>query len=155
MKRKLLTIGVVGIAIASAGYVAAHCEVPCGIYDDHARLDSMLEDTKTIAKAMAEIQELSSKQDALSQNQLSRWVATKEAHATATQHVITQYFMTQRIKPTSEAYVEQLTAAHTVLLAAMKCKQSVDPATAEALKKAVDDFHESRHVKKKTKSEKK
>jgi len=149
MKHKPLIAVIVAGVIGSAGYLAAHCEVPCGIYDDHARLDSMLEDAKTIAKAMAEIEELASKQDALSQNQLSRWVATKEAHATATQHVITQYFMTQRIKPTSSAYVEQLTAAHTVLLAAMKCKQSVDPATAEALKKAIDDFHESRHVKKK------
>ncbi len=149
MKRKSLVAVVVAVLVASAGYVAAHCEVPCGIYNDHARLDSMLEDQKTIAKAMAQIQELSGKSDALSQNQLTRWVATKEAHATATQHVIAQYFMTQRIKPASDDYVEQLTAAHAVLLAAMKCKQGVDPASAEGLKKAIDDFHESRHTKKK------
>ncbi len=119
----------------------AHCEVPCGIYGDQRRFEEMLEDTETIAKAIAQINELSEKHDALSHNQLARWVVTKETHATNIQHIIAQYFMTQRIKPTSEEYVKKLTAAHQVLLAAMSSKQGVDPAAGEALKKAILDFY--------------
>lgn len=140
MKHKLLIVAVVAVVMGSAGYLAAHCEVPCGIYDDHGRFDSMLEDQATIAKAIAQIEEIAGKSDAQSHNQLARWVTTKEAHATAMQHVVAQYFMTQRIKPTAKNYVEQLTAAHGVMIAAMKCKQSADPATAVALEKAIKLF---------------
>jgi nickel superoxide dismutase len=92
---------------------------------------------------MASIAELAGKADALSQNQLVRWVNTKETHATQTQHVIAQYFMTQRIKPDDPAYVAKLTSAHAVLLAALKCKQTVDAANAEALRAAVLAFHKA------------
>jgi hypothetical protein len=49
--------------------------------------------------------------------------------------------MIQRIKPTSSDYVKQLTTAHVVMVAAMKCKQNVDTTHAEALKKAIVAFH--------------
>lgn len=29
----------------------AHCQVPCGIYDDHARVAAMLEDAATVEKS--------------------------------------------------------------------------------------------------------
>ena len=74
---------------------------------------------------------------------MARWVATKESHATHIQHVIAQYFMTQRIKPDDPAYVARLTAAHSVMVAAMKCKQAADPATAEALKSAISSFQKA------------
>ena len=123
--------------------VAAHCEVPCGIYADQARFEAMLEDQTTILKAMSQIHALAGKTGALSQNQLARWVATKETHATRTQHTIAQYFMTQRIKPGKPQYVENLTAAHAVMIAAMKCKQTVDSANAEGLKSAILAFHKA------------
>ena len=119
----------------------AHCQVPCGVYGDQRRFEEMLEDTTTIAKAITEIRGLAEKHDALSHNQLARWVVTKEAHASNSQKIIAEYFMTQRIKPTSEDYVKQLTAAHAVMVAAMKCKQNVDPATAKALEKAILDLY--------------
>jgi nickel superoxide dismutase len=131
-----------GLAVVLTSQMAfAHCQVPCGIYGDQRRFESMLEDTTTIAKAITEINTLSSKEDALSHNQLARWVMTKEDHATKTQKVIADYFMAQRIKAGSDNYVEQLTAAHAVMVAAMKCKQTVDPASAEALQKAIFDFY--------------
>ena len=49
--------------------------------------------------------------------------------------------MTQRIKPGSDKYIKQLTAAHAVMVAAMKCKQQVDPATAQALENAILDLY--------------
>ena len=41
--------------------------------------------------------------------------------------------MAQRIKPDSDGYTKKLTAAHAVMVAAMKAKQSADPATAKTL----------------------
>lgn len=146
MKRLTVISLVACAAIGSiARYAYAHCEVPCGIYADQRRFEEMLEDQQTIAKAIDGVREiasgLESGADAVSINQVSRWVATKESHATNTQHIIAQYFMTQRIKPTSQNYTKKLTAAHAVMVASMKCKQTADPASAKALRKAILDFY--------------
>ncbi len=121
----------------------AHCEVPCGVYADQMRFEGMLEDQVTIHKAMAQIRELAGAHEPLAVNQVVRWVNTKEAHAEATQRVIAQYFMHQRIKPADANYVERLTTAHAVMLAAMKCKQSVADEDAAALKAAILAFHQA------------
>lgn len=143
MKRFLTAAVMLVAALVPMTYLAAHCEVPCGIYDDDARFHEMLEDQATIAKAIASMHELASDPDVNGINQLARWVSTKEAHATNTQHIIAQYFMTQKIKADGEGYVGKLTAAHSVMVAAMKCKQSAEPATSEALKKAIMDFQKA------------
>lgn len=141
MKKTIVTAALLVIAAANAHQAFAHCEVPCGIYADQRRFEQMLEDQQTIEKAMVSINELAGESDALSKNQLTRWVVTKEEHATNTQHIIAQYFMTQRIKPGSEGYAKKLAAAHAVMVASMKCKQTVDPATAKALRSAILDFY--------------
>lgn len=128
-------------SFADVRQVSAHCEVPCGIYGDQARFVEMLENTKTIAKAIDSVHELAEAHDPQVINQAVRWVTTKEDHATATQHIIAQYFMTQRIKADNPAYTKQLTAAHAVMVAAMKCKQQADPAAAEALRKSILSFY--------------
>lgn len=140
MKRLLLVAVLVSSAFLPMAYLAAHCEVPCGIYDDGARFTEMMEDQATIAKAIGQIGELAGTHDATGHNQLARWVSTKEAHATNTQHIIAQYFMTQKIKTDDPHYTDKLTTAHSVLVAAMKCKQSADPAMAEGLKAAISKF---------------
>ena len=94
-----------------------HCEVPCGIYSDQMRFEMMLEDTKTIAKAITSLNEFvegfqEGPPNAKTINQMTRWVNTKESHATNTQHIVAQYFLTQRIKADHERYAQQLTAAH-------------------------------------------
>ena len=125
---------------------APHCEVPCGIYADQHRFEEMLEDTKTIAKAIASINEISGgfqegPPSATNINQMIRWVNTKESHATNTQHIVAQYFLTQRIKPDNERYEDQLKAAHAVMVAAMKCKQDANAETAEKLKLAIGQLY--------------
>lgn len=129
------------LPLAGSRVADAHCEVPCGIYADQRRFEQMLEDTATIHKAMDQIVALAGKTDAPSMNQLVRWVKTKEEHATNTQHIIAQYFMTQRLKPSQATYVARLTSAHAVMTAAMKCKQTTDTANAAALKAAIVKFH--------------
>ncbi|KAA5546990.1 hypothetical protein FYK55_00800 [Roseiconus nitratireducens] len=128
--------------LVTASIAMAHCQVPCGIYGDQMRFEKMLEDEHTISKAQLQINELSEgKVTAQAVNQSVRWVTTKEDHATMIQETIASYFMAQRIKPDADNYQKSLMAAHKVMVAAMKCKQSADPATAEDLEKAIFDFY--------------
>ena len=120
----------------------AHCQVPCGIFADQLRFEQMLEDEMTISKAQIQLDELmTGGPDAQSVNQMVRWTATKEEHATKIQRTIADYFMAQRIKPGGENYAKTLAAAHSVIIAAMKAKQSADPATAKTLEKAIFDLY--------------
>ena len=145
----LLTAAAIGLIAAMFICVAqprawGHCEIPCGIYGDHARIDQMLEDTTTIAKAVDQINALARKRDALSINQLTRWVANKDEHATRIQDTIAQYFLNQRVKPAPSGspgyddYVTRLIEHHAVMVAAMKTKQTVDPTNVERLREAVE-----------------
>ncbi len=138
MNRLILTATI--FFTAYAPHLAAHCQVPCGVYGDSARFTQMLEDQSTIAKAIGQISELAGKQDAQSANQLSRWVATKEDHASKIHKIIAEYFLTQRIKSSSEKYDALLKGAHAVMVAAMKCKQGVDAKSADTLKSAIESF---------------
>ncbi len=132
------------VVLASADDANAHCQVPCGIYDDHARIHGMLEDTTTIAKAVDKIQGLAGKTDAQSLNQATRWINTKEEHASNIIDVVSKYFLTQKIKPANakdaaahRAYLDKLAAHHKVMRLAMKAKQTVDPAVAKDLRTAI------------------
>ncbi len=129
--------------LITASIAMAHCQVPCGIYGDQMRFEQMLEDEHTISKAQMQINEFAESQtkDAQGINQAARWVTTKEDHATKIQNTIAAYFMAQRIKPGTEGYEKKLVAAHAVMVAAMKCKQSSDPATAKALEKSIFDLY--------------
>jgi nickel superoxide dismutase len=117
--------------------VHAHCQIPCGIYDDFARIESMLEDVETIQKSIQLIVELAEKNDAQSKNQLVRWVMNKEKHAQNIIDAISDYFLTQRVKPDQDDYAERLIKHHTVIVAAMKTKQHVDMENVDALKMSI------------------
>ncbi|NLS96277.1 MAG: superoxide dismutase [Planctomycetaceae bacterium] len=127
--------------------VSAHCEIPCGIYDDDARIKLLNEHVTTIEKSMKEIEKLSA-ESPLNQNQIVRWVMNKEDHANQFQEIVAQYFMTQRVKPltpdddaaTKQKYVKQLTLLHEMLVYAMKSKQTVDTANTDKLRELVHDF---------------
>ena len=101
-------------------HVHSHCQIPCGIYDDQARINLMKEHVKTIEKSMSEL--LKDQND----NQTVRWVINKENHADELTDIITYYFMAQRIKPSSEKYEEKLTLLHQILINSMKAKQQID-----------------------------
>jgi nickel superoxide dismutase len=119
--------------------VAAHCEIPCGIYDDELRTNLIYEHTVTIEKSMKKIDELS-KQNPVNYNQLVRWVSNKEEHATKIQQIVSQYFMTQRIRPDAEKYIDKLSVLHKMLQAAMKCKQSINLANVQTLRSLLKEF---------------
>ena len=54
-----------------AGNLIAHCEIPCGIYDDQVRANLIYEHTVTIEKSMKKIAVLS-KEAPVNYNQLVR-----------------------------------------------------------------------------------
>ena len=131
----VLTVAAVMFPVA----LYAHCEVPCGIYGDEARVATMAEHIQTIEKAMAQISKLET-ETPVNNNQIVRWVMTKEAHAEKIQHIVSQYFMTQRISLDAKGYGKKLGALHQILVYAMKCKQTTDPANVAACRGLLDEF---------------
>jgi len=140
MKKRLLQMAMVLSCIFFlAGGVAAHCEIPCGIYDDEARIAMLLEHVATIEKSMNQITTIE-KDKEHNPNQLIRWVMNKEKHADELQEIVTQYFMTQRIKFDTKAYDKKLALLHQMLVYAMKCKQTTDLANTAKLTAVIDEF---------------
>jgi len=117
----------------------AHCEIPCGIYDDKARIKMISEHITTIEKAMKNIIKLQNTKP-LNCNQIIRWITNKEKHATEIQDIVSQYFMTQRIKPDSGDYQKKLVLLHKMLVKAMKCKQTTDILHTEAFRALLKEF---------------
>ena len=127
-----------GMIMALTQPLHAHCQIPCGIYDDHARVQAMLEDAATVEKSVKLIADLSGKLDPQSQNQLIRWVMNKEKHAQNIIATISDYFLTQRVKPSQKDYTERLTRHHAVIVSAMKAKQHADMSYASDLKASIE-----------------
>ncbi|MFO7821666.1 MAG: superoxide dismutase [Ni] [Lentisphaeria bacterium] len=148
MKKFGVILAAIAIAIFSS-LVAAHCEIPCGIYGDRMRVDQLREHFRTIEKSMKQVKGLQA-QDEINYNQLIRWVNNKDLHADKVQKIVYQYFMNQRIKPVEDAdaegydkYVKEVTLLHKMLVQAMKCKQTTAVGHVENLRKLVDAFAQS------------
>lgn len=140
MKKRLLQMAMVlSCTFLLAAGAAAHCEIPCGIYDDEARIGMLLEHVATIEKSMNQITTIEKNKDH-NANQLVRWVMNKEKHATELQEIVTQYFLTQRIKFDTKAYDKKLALLHQMLVYAMKCKQSTDLAHTAKLTGLIQEF---------------
>ena len=118
----------------------AHCEIPCGIYDDKMRVKMISEHIETIEKSMSKINGLEKAGLSHHSNQLVRWIMNKEDHADQLQEIVTQYFMTQRIKFDTKDYEKKLNILHHMLVYAMKCKQTTDIENVEALRKFLKEF---------------
>jgi nickel superoxide dismutase len=130
---------VLSCTLLLAAGAAAHCEIPCGIYDDEARIAIMLEHVATIEKSMNQITTIEKDKDH-NANQLVRWVINKEKHASELQEIVTQYFMTQSIKFDTKAYDKKLALLHQMLVYAMKCKQSTDLDHTAKLTNVIQEF---------------
>lgn len=134
MKHKGLSVIVLllGMVITGSGLLNAHCQVPCGIYDDQARIKAIAEHITTMEKAMNQVLTLS-KEAKPNYNQIVRWVTNKEKHAEELGDIVTYYFMTQRLKPVAKsdaahygAYQNKLELLHHLLFYTMKAKQTTD-----------------------------
>lgn len=149
MRRTMSACAMLAAALMGSGQAFAHCEIPCGIYGDQMRLDMIAEHITTVEKSMRQIQALSKEGDK-NYNQVVRWVQNKEQHASEIQKIVTQYFMTQRVKPADpkdshahEHYVAKLTLLHKMLVSAMKTKQTTDLEHVATLRKLLKEFSEA------------
>lgn len=127
----------------------AHCEIPCGIYSDEMRIQMIEEHIQTIEKSMNQIVELSAAKPG-NYNQLVRWVTNKDEHADKIQDIVTQYFMTQRVKPADpkdrsaqKPYFEKLGLLHKMLFQAMRAKQTTNLRHVEVLRELTAAFHDA------------
>ncbi|OGW33037.1 MAG: superoxide dismutase [Nitrospirae bacterium GWC2_42_7] len=142
MKKRFYQLIVVIIFLAVIGGSAlAHCEIPCGIYDDEARITMLFENITTIEKSMNQIIALEKEQNHNS-NQLIRWVMNKEDHANKLNEIVTQYFMAQRIKLDAKDYDKKIGLLHQMLVYSMKCKQTTDTKNTDKLRSLVKEFKE-------------
>ncbi|MDA0295316.1 MAG: superoxide dismutase [Ni] [Planctomycetota bacterium] len=133
-----------------AASLSAHCEIPCGIYDDHAEVERMRLDARTIQKASAQIVALSKDVPISSNgahlNTIARWAMIKEEHGRKLQNTVAWYFLAQRVKAPAagsgdaarEKYHGQLAAFHRISVGAMKAAQNLDPAATEELLAAIE-----------------
>lgn len=149
MQKLILAIIVlIGFSFVSKN-VEAHCEVPCGIYDDSVRVKLIYEHITTIEKAMKGIEAESAKAKP-NYNQLVRWVNNKEIHAEKIQEIVSQYFLHQRIKAVSRTdghgyghYVQKLELLHRISVAAMKAKQTTDAQYIDSLRSTLAEFEKA------------
>jgi nickel superoxide dismutase len=147
--KNLVSAAVFAILISASLPAGAHCQMPCGIYADEMRVQMIEEDLTTIEKAMQQIVALG-KESPVNYNQLVRWVNTKEEHGQNIQELVSGYFLAQRIKAPAEVegvpfelYTRQLMILHSMLIEAMKCKQTTDLGHVEALRVLVREFRSS------------
>ena len=117
---------------------SAHCQIPCGIYSDNVRVVMMLEDVETLEKSISMLNKLALKKDVQSKSQFARWVTNKEEHAQKIIKTISNYYLTQRVKPSQTDYVERLKAHHAIIINAMKVKQNTDEKNVATLKESVN-----------------
>jgi len=147
MKRTILAFALVLGLLTPAIPSFAHCQIPCGIYDDELRVQLIEEHIGTVEKSMKKIVELGS-QKTVDYNQLVRWVDNKETHAQEIQDIVTEYFMAQRIKPstspgdgkTTKDYFNKLSLLHAIQVHAMKAKQGTDLSEIEKLRELTAQF---------------
>jgi nickel superoxide dismutase len=144
--KKTVMLGILVLGMVFASMVYSHCQIPCGIYGDPSRFDMLAEHVTTIEKSMKQITRLS-QEDNPNFNQIVRWVQNKEQHADELGHIVTYYFMAQRVKPVDktkgeahEKYIKKLTLLHEMLVYSMKAKQTTDLSNVEKLKTLSAEF---------------
>lgn len=148
MSRLFLSLFVFTIIGFTTQKSFAHCEIPCGIYNDELRIALLYEHFTTIEKAMNKITELSEATE-VDYMMITRWTMAKEEHAKKVQDIVDQYFLTQRVKPTDDSdaekfakYQKQLTALHHITVNAMKSKQTVDLKYVDQLRASLSLFED-------------
>lgn len=134
-----------GIGMATS-VAYAHCEIPCGIYDDALKFKELSQHVDTIEKSVREIRGLeeSEKPD---MNQMVRWVNNKDMHADKIKWEVATYFLSQRVKLPEEKdgreeYDRQLELLHRITVYAMKAKQTADLEIVRQLRGALEAYRE-------------
>ena len=128
------------VSVFLTNVLSAHCQIPCGIYDDSLRIIQIKENLNTIEKAMNKITLLSSESNPQSSQQLVRWVNAKEKHADEIQSILAEYFLAQRISEKKDDYLKQLSSIQKLMVNSMKCKQTINVKFIKSSNTLLDNF---------------
>ena len=145
MNRSLLAVTLAVAAVFFASPASAHCQIPCGIYDDSLQFVLLNEDVTTIEKSITQLADLTAAADK-DYSQIVRWVTNKDGHADKFMVIVTEYFMAQRVKPVPPTdtaynlYLKKVTVLHQMLVTAMKCKQTTDLENVTRLRQLTAEF---------------
>ena len=131
----VLAVVALGFSPATQQEVKAHCQVPCGIYNDKARVAMMNEHAQTIIKSIESI-----KSENINNARNVRWVITRDHHADKIVNLVCDYFLLQRVKKTDDNYDSRLKALHAIMLAAISVKQKPTSDAATSLVNKINVF---------------
>ena len=121
--------------------VAAHCDIPCKIYDPISAQIATL----SVIRFMDLIAELDGK-DSLSladQAQLSRLVTEKETHAEKAKHEVRIIWGDYFKQPQFDQFPDIGKLVHDIMLAGSACKQGIERSKGEKLLSLVNEFAEA------------
>jgi len=129
----------VAIIICSKAPLVSHCQMPCGIYHDDMVYDQVEQYIETMYKAMSELNhlELTKVKDS---NQFVRWVMLKDKESDNVAHLLTIYFLQQKIKPGEQDTTPRLISLHKLLFLSVQIKQNTDLSCVKQFKDEWDNF---------------
>lgn len=119
-------------------HAAAHCDIPCKIYDPSTAQIAAL----SIIRLMDLIAELGAKETLTLADhaQLARLVAEKEIHAAKVKDEIRVIWGDYFKQPQFEQFPETHTLVHNIMLTGSACKQHISRENGEKLLTLVNDF---------------
>lgn len=105
--------------------LAAHCQMPCGIYHDNMVYDRIDQYVETVYKGVYVLND-SKFSTVKDKNEFVRWVMQKEKASNEVAELILTYFLQQKTKPDEADTVKRLVSAHKLLFLLVAIKQNAD-----------------------------
>jgi len=123
--------------------LSAHCQMPCGIYNDQMMYDQVNQFYLTAFKAVKALEhnEFTTDED---KNQFVRWVMTKERLCNETAMLLTTYFFQQKIMPIDDN-IDLVKSLHKLLFQLVAIKQNVDIKLVKEFGKEWENFKQLFH----------
>tara|TARA_B100001109_G_scaffold177126_2_gene145013 strand:+ start:3877 stop:4338 length:462 start_codon:yes stop_codon:yes gene_type:complete len=120
-------------------YVNAHCDIPCKVYDPYMAQYAAISVLRLIDLIDEMPDNPSSKSDIA---KLARLVEQKEEHAHKVKEEVTTIWGDYFKQPQIEKYPDVHNLAHSIMMAASKCKQELARENGEELLNKVNKFAE-------------
>lgn len=127
------------MSLLRCGAIEAHCQMPCGIYNDAMVFDKGDEYVLTMYKGISVLNN-SPFSTVKEKNDFVRWVINKEKMSDALAEVITTYFLQQKIKPGDSDSPKRLESAHKLLFGLVAIKQNTTLDFVEEFSKEWEKF---------------
>ncbi len=123
--KKLMNSLAFFMLVASQENLEAHCQMPCGIYHDDMEFDRIDQYVETMYKGISVLND-SKFGTVKERNEFVRWVMQKDQASDEAAHLISKYFLQQKILPGGDDTTKQLVSAHKLLYYTVCIKQTVD-----------------------------